>query len=426
MKTKNVSEQDAVVTLVLDSRRTKIKVKKLPVKIRIWDLTTQTSRLYKTKIDLTESEFEAVWLTQKKVAKKYQDLRHTLDEIYSKANRIIVSLDTFTFDAFKQQFYKPLGDKVNIIYSYNELIDEFKKTEQYGTASNYDLSLKSLKAFVKYKTNRECIKISFYDITPKWLSEYERYMINHLNRSETTVSMYLRTLRTVFNKAISDKIIHPDIYPFGSTAKKLYPIPTANTVKKALKKDELSTLFKVKPLTPEQAKARDFWFFSYSCNGMNIKDIAQLKFKDIHHNKFEYRRAKTINTKMKQKKNEVYLNDFINSIIDKYGKPDKHPNHFVFDIIDESQNILEQRRKIQAFTRFVNQHIQKLCKHYDLPIVSTYWARHTFASISIRQGQTMEFMQQLLGHGNIKTTQNYFDGFEDETLIAFSQNVMNF
>jgi hypothetical protein len=44
-------------------------------------------------------------------------------------------------------------------------------------------------------------------------------------------------------------------------------------------------------------KAKDLGSFSYACNGMNIKDIALLKFKHIHNDEIKYYRAKTVNTK---------------------------------------------------------------------------------------------------------------------------------
>jgi hypothetical protein len=64
---------------------------------------------------------------------------------------------------------------------------------------------------------------------------------------------------------------------------------------------------------------RPFGSFSYACNGMNIKDIALLKFKHIH-NEIKYYRAKTVNTKKGNLKEIiVYLNDYTKNIIQKYN-----------------------------------------------------------------------------------------------------------
>ncbi len=105
-------------------------------------------------------------------------------------------------------------------------------------------------------------------------------------------------------------------------------------MKKALSKEQLKQLFNAKPTNYFQEKAKDFWFFSYSCNGINIKDIALLQYKNIEDEKIVFYRAKTKRTsKRNLKPIVVYLNDFSNSVIEKYGNKNKNSNNFVFDII---------------------------------------------------------------------------------------------
>ncbi len=250
-------------------------------------------------------------------------------------------------------------------------------------------------------------------------------MIEDKKRSPTTVSMYLRALRTIFNTAIDEKEIDRKIYPFG---KRKYKVPASKTVKKALSKEQLKQLFNAKPTNYFQEKAKDFWFFSYSCNGINIKDIALLQYKNIDNKKIIFYRAKTKRTsKRNLKPIVVYLNDFSNSVIEKYGNKNKKSNNFVFDIISHEETAEEQIRKIQNFVRFINQHLKKLCKANDLPEnISTYWARHSFATNAIRKGASMEFISESLGHNNLSTTKNYFSGFDNETKKNFSETIMNF
>ncbi len=47
--------------------------------------------------------------------------------------------------------------------------------------------------------------------------------------------------------------------------------------------------------------------------------------------------------------------------------------------------------------------------------VTTYAARHSFATILQRSGVPISFISEALGHGNVQTTQNYLGGFEDES-----------
>jgi len=89
-------------------------------------------------------------------------------------------------------------------------------------------------------------------------------MINTKKRSRTTVSIYLRALRTVFNTAIAEKEIDAENYPFG---KRKYQVPSVKSVKKSLSKADLKILMQAEAKNSEQQKARDFLFFSYICNG---------------------------------------------------------------------------------------------------------------------------------------------------------------
>ena len=83
------------------------------------------------------------------------------------------------------------------------------------------------------------------------------------------------------------------MYPFGA---KQYTIPAPKGTKKALTKEQLKLLWDGIPATPDMQKAKAFWFFSFICNGMNMKDVLHLKFRDIDGDRLTFRRAKTTNT----------------------------------------------------------------------------------------------------------------------------------
>ena len=83
--------------------------------------------------------------------------------------------------------------------------------------------------------------------------------------------------------------------------------------------------------------------------------------------------------------------------------------------------------KVKAFTRFINQHIKVLAEQNNLPSeISTYWARHTFATMSVNKGASLEFMREALGHSDLKTTQTYFAGFTNETKKQFAESLFDF
>lgn len=263
------------------------------------------------------------------------------------------------------------------------------------------------------------------EVSSQWLNAYEKYMIHTKGRSRTTVAIYLRNLRAVYNMAIKNKEIGAEYYPFG---KDNYQIPSTRNTKKALSHEELQKLFKAESQNSQQQKAKDFWFFSYSCNGMNIKDVALLRHENIEGDKIVFYRAKTINTTKKDLKPVIaYLTDFSKEVIKKYGSKSKNPKSLVFDIIDDSLSDTDNHWKIKNFTRFINQHIKCLAQHYDISInISTYWARHSFATNAIRKGASMEFVSEALSHSDLRTTQNYFAGFEDSSKKELMDSLMDF
>lgn len=416
-------EQEVHISLYLDTRRIKSN-NKYPLKVRVFTPSPRKQKLYPTKFDFTEKDFESIWQTVKP-RNDHKDIRRELQAVEDLANETAKNISPFNFEQFEKKLYRGKGEGDNVYYQYSLIMRRLDENNQIGTKSNYDLSLKSIKAFILDTTGKASQKLAFSEITPMWLTRYENYMLNTKGRSRTTVSIYLRVLRTVFNTAIADKEIDVEIYPFG---KRKYQVPAVRKVKKALNKAELKLLFEADTNSPEQIKARDFWFFSYTCNGMNIKDISLLRYEDIQGDKIVFYRAKTINTsKANLRPVVVHLTEYAKSIIEKYGHRLKSPKQLVFAIIDDAQDEIVKHKAIQNFTRFINQHIKKLAKSHNINTeLSTYWARHSFATNAIRSGLSMEFVGEALSHGNMKTTQGYFAGFEDDSKKMIMESLMSF
>ena len=407
---------DYHISVYLDTRRKK-KTGKFPVKLRVYTHRPRKQKLYTTVYEFTDKEFEKIWLADKPQGRN-KVIKQELEEIEVKAREIAEKIKPFSFDEFERRLGYSSGQPSKLKYHYDIACSKLLKHNQLGTYSVYQTAIKSFDKF-----SGDFDNLTLHQITPDWLERYESYMTGS-GRSVTTISMYLRTLRTVFNNAIKTKDIDRGYYPFGEGK---YEIPSKRNVKKALKRPELKTLFEAEPSTPEQEKAKDFWFLSFACNGLNIKDIALLRNKDFYDDMIIIYRAKIKRTKKKEQTPiKIYLNNLSRQIIEKY-RTGTNPDEFVFDILSDDMTEDEKHRKIKAFTRFVNQHIKKLAKSVGLSeAISTYWARHTYATIAVNDGATMEQVQQNLGHSNVKTTQTYFEGFEDETMRKLSENVIKF
>lgn len=412
------------ISVYLDKRRLK-QNGKFPLKLGVFTSNPRKRKLYPTQLEYSENEFKSIWETNKPKSKNLKDERLKIESIKTKADEVAKSIKPFRFDRFEKLLYRKPNAGINLEYLFDEKIKNLDKKNQISTSEIYSLSKKSIENYLEEKKKPKISSLTLYDIDADWLNDFEFFMINDLERSYTTVSIYTRCIRTLFNTAISDGDLKIEFYPFG---KKKYEVPSVTANKRPLSKEQIKKLYQLKPETPEQEKAKDFWFLSYSCSGMNIKDLLLLKNEKIKDGKFEFFRAKTKLTKKKKLEPiTVYLNDYTEKMIKKYGNTDKSPQAYVFNILSADLTAIETHNKIKNFTRFINQNLKKLCVKNELPKeISTYWARHTFATLSIQNGASMEFMKESLGHSNIKTTQNYFGGFDEETKKKFSKDIMNF
>lgn len=410
----NNFKEQAKASITLDKRRAK-KDGTFPVKIYVWLGAAKKGKFYGTKLSLSEPEFHSAWETLKP-RKEFQALRKKLALVENKAQAAIDELEYFTFEAYERKASIPTGEAQNVFWHYAQRVAELRAAKQVSTADNYQLAAKSIREFAETDT------LPFLKVTPKFLQGYEDHMVNK-GRSLTTVSIYIRTLRTIYNDAINAKDAKVEDYPFG---RRKYVVPASTNPKKALTGQQLRQLLGATPATDEQAKARQFFFFSYASNGMNMKDIALLKWSDMEADRFTFIRAKTKRTKKdNQKAITVFLTDFQREILEQYGT-DPERSEYVFPILNYDMDAERQHRAVKGFTRYVNQHLEKLCKANDLPKVSTYWARHSFATVAVLKGASMEFMRESLGHSDMKTTLNYFAGFDDEAKKKLATTIMDF
>src|SRR5690606_15357672 len=413
-KKRDRARESATVNLYLDTRRKKDNGL-FPVRIRVYDRTTKKTRLYSTDFDLSEKDFSRIFFPEarSRLRNEEKQIREGLETIKSFYEEKARDLRTFTFDGLEKAISTKPGEQTNVFFHYDCYIAELLRYNQFSTASNYQLSAKSLKAYLQARRINNTGILFFQDVTVRFLNDFEHWMIKEQGRSSTTVGMYLRALRTVFNKAIDAEVIDQEIYPFGS---RKYEIPSSTNVKKSLNTQELNTLFKAVPSTPEQEIARDYWFFSFSCNGMNLKDIINLRWENIHDDQIVFIREKTKRTKKTNiKPIQVPLTAFARDFIKKYGNV-RAGKGLVFPVLDEQMPEEEMHRKKQNFIRYINQHLKKLAIDNGLPKdISTYWARHSFSTAAIRKNASMEYVSEALGHSDLRTTKNYFSGFEDKT-----------
>jgi integrase len=192
--------------------------------------------------------------------------------------------------------------------------------------------------------------------------------------------------------------------------------------------EDVSKIYYYEPVCKEERKAKDFWLFSYFANGINPTDIAHLRYKNIEGEYIAFERAKTENaTRLAPKPITVYITDDMRRIIDYWGNEDKSPNNYIFPVFQHGITALRQVELIELFVQALNDWMVKIRKKLGIEKkVTTYVARHTFSTIMKRSGASTEFIQEALGHTNIKTTESYLDSFEREMKKEYSQKLVAF
>ena len=155
-------------------------------------------------------------------------------------------------------------------------------------------------------------------------------------KSITTVGIYLRSLRRIFNLAIEEGTIDVSKYPFRK-----YKIPSPRKSKRSLKKEELKKVLNYKPKLVSEQKALDYWIFSFLCNGMNFKDIALLTNKKNTGDFIEFYRSKTENTTRDGALPiKVPISDRIAEIMDKRKVSKGKPEDYIFPILEKGMDLI--------------------------------------------------------------------------------------
>jgi len=406
-----------VTTAVIQDTRTKRKDNTYTIKLRI--TYNRMQKYYPLGVHLSLEEWEKT--QQPNPRKEHKANQLFFNKIEQRAIEVIKELEPFTFQTFEKKFNQKAAPKKDVFFLMQEYSEELTKQERLATAESYRSALKSFKQFTDDTRKK---RLMLTDITPEWLNRYEKWMLEN-GTSLTTIGIYLRNLRAILNKAIEEDNLASEFYPFG---KRKYQIPSGKNIKKALTINDIKKIFEYQTVTPAEEKAKDLWLFSYLCNGANIKDIAKLQYKNITLKNITFIRSKTEQaTKNNQQPITIVLLPEIQAIIDKWSTTPKEPETYVFGIISETDSPQVVLARIKQVTKTINKYMKRIGQNigFDLKL-TTYSARHSFATVLKRSGAPIEFISESLGHKDLRTTENYLDSFEDEIKEIFQKKLLDF
>jgi integrase/recombinase XerD len=406
----------AIVSLYLDTRRQK-NDGTFPVKLRVTFQRKQ--QYYTTGITITQQQWEKVGKPKPR-EDFIRDTKQLLESISNRAEKVIQAIPLFTFEEFETRYVGASSAPSDSVFAgFENYVERLGKEGRAGTADSYRYALGSIRNYHQRKT-----PLIYTDITPQWLKGFEQWMIGRGN-SITTVGIYLRSLRTIYNQAIEDGAVERDTYPFS---KRRYQIPTGRNTKKALTLSDIEKIFQYPALpgSPED-KARDLWLFSYLCNGMNPKDMARLTYRQVGEKQIQFVRAKTERTKRDVKAITVAITDDVRRIVEKWGQKPIAPHRYVFNVLEPDMNAERELAVVRQFTKTINKYIGRIALSLGIDKdVTTYTARHSFSTVLKRSGAPIEFISESLGHQDIRTTESYLDSFEDDVKLQYANALTSF
>lgn len=346
-----------------------------------------------------------------------------LEVIENKAKKVIDNLTDFNFDDFRIRFEQK-GDRSDLVSLLKLKSESLKESGKFSNANIYRYASEMFKQYAQHNYKTDGIQVS--KITADELAKFQAWAlkadkaINKKAYSVTTISMYFVRVQKIFNELIASGELNQSLYPFGA---KKFQIPQSINNKRQLTIDEIMSLFNYKPATKVEDFAKSMFVFSYLSAGINMADIFNLKNSDINEGTISFIRQKT-KDKGKVKYLSIKVIPEIQEIINQH-KVHILNSDYVFKVYTESMSD-EQRHKAKDITiSAINRSLKEIALKIGLPkSISTYFARHSYATILMETGVPTIYISKKLGHSTLSTTEAYLSQFSKEKEQAFEDNLL--
>jgi len=305
-------------------------------------------------------------------------------------NRIITSFMRkgvcFSAENIVEEF-ESLGSRLSLFNFMEGIIAKLKHDGKVRTSETYRSALNS---FSRFRNGEDVMMDAFgQDL----IESYEAFL-QAKGLVPNTTSFHLRILRAVYNRACEQELITmPTTNPFSHVY-----TGVEKTAKRAV---DIKTIRRIKNLDLSMDKsadyARDIFMLSFYMRGMSFIDLAYLKKADLVNGIVTYRRRKT------GQKLSIRWTKEMQAILDKYPE---NETEYLFPII--TSMTVSPRNQYKSRHYIVNKNLKTVAQKIGLKMpLTTYVARHSWASIAKSKGISISVISEGLGHDNEQTTQIY-------------------
>lgn len=286
-----------------------------------------------------------------------------------------------------------------------KLIDELRASQRFGNQKVYETALSALQKFHNAKTLR------FSELNYHFIKSFE---VHHLKKGTTIngLSVYLRTVRAIYNKGISAGKIEAEASPFKS-----YKIRSEATEKRAIDAEKIHKIFELELSKGSSLyHARNYFLLSYLMNGMSFADMAYLKRKNIIDGRIKYKRLKTSKLYDLKVTNqlEVLLHEYIE---------EKALDDFIFPIIKRTSPE-DQFKDMRMHLNQYNLDLKKIAQKCGIETTLTsYVSRHSMATNLILSDVPINALSKMLGHSKLSTTQIYIKDLPTKMMDDYQERL---
>lgn len=296
---------------------------------------------------------------------------------------------------------------VRTLFSYmRRLIESKRAGGRAGTASAYRSVLHSLMLF------RDGCDLTFDMLTHDTISQYEGWLRARGVRANSS-SSYMRVLRAVYRMAVRDRLT-PDC---GSLFSNVY-MGYAKTRKRALPAREVSRLaFLCLPAGSSEAFARDLFLLSIYLRGMSFVDMAFLRKDCLVGGMLTYSRMKTRQTL------SLAWEPCMQEIVNRYASL-AQGTPYLLPIITHMDG--SERQQYLTALRNCNRALKRVGDRLSLQVpLTTYVARHTWASMAQEMHVPLQVIQEGMGHESLRTTQVYLASIDARVVDGANQRIID-
>ncbi len=383
------------------TRKKKLKDGKYPVMLRV--TKDRKSKLIHLGLRVEKDEFDDERFLKNHPNYRKRNIFITNQRLY--AEKIIDQLlergRDFTVDDIANAFINKNNTNVDVWNFFRQKVDMLQESEKMGTAKAYEDTRAALKKFHPGPLN-------FKDINVSFLEMFELFMRNRGNQ-EGGIAFKMRHLRAVFNQAIRKDVVGQNYYPFkkylvSKLKKREHKIALSISEMKTLENADLSD-------QPHLINAHHFFMFSFYCRGMNFADMAFLRWSDIRNNKITYSRQKT------QKLFVIEILPPVEKILNCFEEQ-RITSPYVFPILlREGMNARQIANRRHKVLSWYNNKLKEIATLVGIEnSITSYVARHSYATIMMYKGVSVEVISESLGHSNVQITGAYLKKFDNKII----------